>query len=372
MSSSSITRRPNHRARSSIALRATEPRTTSTSVGAVIRAIAPSTRTLSITDIHGSLRRGAEGRRCRGRPPIPRSLQRVTLIDAMRALAVVAAWLLLGGAARADTVDTTIHQIADSSYKVRLAAVLALSKSHDPRAVNALAGVLRSDDESTIRRVAALALGKMIDARTPEDARDRGLDALAEAAAGDADLKVRTTAARAASDLAGLRHRKKEPHPAPDKPGVFVNVDSTTDQSKVAPSDAGERLARVVRKSVERTGYATTWPGGLPTQTELATNHARAFIVASTVKKIEFSKVSRQTQISCKVEIRVAPWSGVDGGEKWEANSAASASGSAKATTGNSDREIAGGVRDCLEAVAEDVTTRHILPFLKRLATAGS
>ena len=126
------------------------------------------------------------------------------------------------------------------------------------------------------------------------------------------------------------------------------------------------------RRNVERTGYATSWPGGLPTQTELTSNHARAFIIASTVKKIEISKVSHQTQISCKLEIRVAPWSGSDGGEKWEANKAASASGSAKATTGNSDREIAGGVRDCLEAVAEDVTTRQVLPFLKRLATAGS
>lgn len=293
----------------------------------------------------------------------------------MRALAVVAAWLLLlGGPARADTVDTNIHQMADSSYKVRLAAVLALSKSHDPRAVIAISDALRRDEEPTIRRVAALALGKMIDVRTADDARDMGLDALAEAAAGDPDVKVRTTAERAQQDLSGLRRKRKQPTTAPatDKPGVFVNIDSTTDQSKVAPSDAGERLGRILKKSVERTGYATSWPGGLPTQTDLASSHSRAFIVASTVKKIEFSKVSRQTQIMCKVEIRVAPWSGTDGGERWEANKAASASGSAKAMTGNSDREIAGGVRDCLEAVAEDVTTRQIMPFLKRLASAGS
>jgi hypothetical protein len=301
----------------------------------------------------------------------------------MRALAVVAAWLLLVGVARADTVDASIRQMTDSSYKVRLAAVLALSKSHDPRAVialaDALAGARLKDDEPTIRRVAALALGKMIDARTADDARELGLDALADAATNDADVKVRATAARAVQDLAGLRHRKKDPHPdghdrpeRPDRPGVFVNIDNTTDQSKVAPSDTSERLSRIVKKTVERTGYATSWPGGLPTQTDLASSHARAFIVASTVKQIEFSKVSRQTQVSCKVEIRIAPWSGVDGGEKWEANKAASASGSAKAVTGNSDREIAGGVRDCLEAVAEDVTARHIVPFLKRLATAGS
>ena len=295
------------------------------------------------------------------------------LVAAMRALAVVAAWLLIAGAARADTLDDNIHQMSDSSYKVRLAAVLALSKSHHPRAVIALADALRKDDEATIRRVAALALGKMIDARTADDARELGLDALAEAAANDADLKVRATASHAQQDLAGLRRRKKEPHPdQPTKPGVFVNIDGTTDQSKVAPSDAGERLARIVKRSVERTGYATSWPGGLPTQTELASSRSRAFIVASTVKKIDISRVSRQTQVSCQLEIRVAPWSGVDGGEKWEANKAASASGSAKAMTGNSDREIAGGVRDCLEAVAEDVTARHILPFLKRLASAGS
>lgn len=310
-----------------------------------------------------------------------RDLSGVLPSVAMRALAVLTAWLLLAGAARADTIDANIHQLKDSSYKVRLAAVLALSKSHEPRAVIALADALASpqlkDDEPTIRRVAALALGKMIDARTADDARELGLEALADAATNDPDVKVRATAARAEQDLAGLRHKRptapdarSEPHV--DKPGVFVNIDSATDQSKVAPSDTGERLARVVRKSIERIGYATSWPGPLPTQTELASSHSRAFIVASTVKKIEVSKVSRLTQILCKVEIRVAPWSGVDGGEKWEANKAASASGSAKATTGNSDREIAGGVRDCLEAVAEDVTTRQILPFLHRIVTAGN
>ena len=300
----------------------------------------------------------------------------------MRALAVVAAWLLLcGRAAGADTIDTSVHQITDSSYKVRLAATLALSKSRDRRAVIALAGALRNDDESTIRRVAALALGKMIDARTSEDAKEIGLDALAQAAATDPDPAVRATAQRIGQELAGLRRRRKDVRPdarpdrpdaRPDRPEVFVNIEGTTDQSRVAPTDAGERLSRVVKRTVERTGYATSWPGGLPTQTELATSPTRAFIVASTVKHIDISRVSRGTQVSCKLEIRIAPWSGTDGGEKWEANKAASASGSAKAMTGNSDRDIATGVRDCLEAVAEDVTARHILPFLKHLANTGS
>ena len=298
------------------------------------------------------------------------------LPDAMRALAVVAAWLLWWGqVARADTLDTNIRQMSDASYKVRLAAALALSTSRDPRAIIALADALTADRDATIRRVAALALGKMIDAHTADDARQLGLDAVDQAAARDADAQVRDTALRVQQDLASLR--RKPPSKSPraergDKPEVFVNVDGTTDQSKLAPSDAGERLTRIVRRGVERTGYATRWPGGLPTQTELTSNHARAFIVASTVKKIEISRASHQTEISCKVEIRVAPWSGTDGGETWEANKAASASGSAKAMAGTSDREIASGMHDCLDAVAEDITARQLLPFLKRLASAGS
>ncbi len=153
---------------------------------------------------------------------------------------------------------------------------------------------------------------------------------------------------------------------------MFVNIDATLDQSKKAPSDAPDRVTKIVKASVERIGYATSWPGGLPTLAELTTAKSRAFIVASTVKRIEISRSGHQTQIACTVAIRVAPWSGRDGGEKWEANKVASASGSAKAMTGNSDHEVAGGVRDCLEAVSEDVTARQVLPFLKRIAQAGS
>ncbi len=66
--------------------------------------------------------------------------------------------------------------------------------------------------------------------------------------------------------------------------------------------------------------------------------------------------------------VRVAPWMGKDGGESWEANRAASASGSAKAITGSRDRDVQRGIRDCVEAVAEDVTSRQVLPFLKQVA----
>jgi len=290
-----------------------------------------------------------------------------------RALAVLTACLLLSaGSARADQIDQNVKELATGRpSKVRLAATLSLSKSKDPRAVLAVSGALEKDDDPTIRRVAALALEKMIDQSTASDALSLALDALERTSRSDSDAKVKSTAAATLRALAGLRKSKTSGSSSSGgKPSVFVNIDQAIDQSKKAPKDAPDRVSKIVKKSIEsKTGYATTWPGGLPTSRDLSSNKSQAYIVASTVKKIEVTKGPRQATIACTVAIRVAPWGGKDGGEKWEANRAASASGSAKAMTGNSDRDISSGMRDCLEAVAEDVANRQVVPFIKRLAT---
>jgi hypothetical protein len=281
-----------------------------------------------------------------------------------RALAVLTACLLLSRTAGADTIDQSVKELQSTSQKVRLAATLALSKSKDARAVLAVSGALTRDADPTIRRVSALALEKMVDAATADDARELAFAALEKAVRSDSDVKVKSTAESTLKSLAGLRHSAKG-----NKPSVFINIDNATDQSKKAPKDAPDRVVKIVKKSIEKTGYATTWPGGLPTNKELAQNKSQAYIVAANVKKIDVTKGVRQTTIACTVAIRVAPWSGKDGGEKWEASKAASASGSAKAmTSSNSDSAVLSGMRDCLEAVAEDVTNRQVVPFLKRVA----
>lgn len=297
---------------------------------------------------------------------------RVNLKRMSRALAVFAACLLLSsGLAHADQIDQNVKALRAKSSKVRLAATLSLSKSKDARAVLAVSGALNDDSDPTIRRVAALALEKMLDQKTAEDAKALAFDALEKAARTDGNAKVKSTAAAALKAVAALRKSKSSVASVGAKPAVFVNIDPATDQSKKAPKDAPDRVAKIVRKSIEsKTGYSTTWPGGaLPTSKELTSSRSQAYIVASTVKKIEVTKGARQATIACTVAIRVAPWGGKDGGEKWEANKAASASGSAKAMTGNSERAINSGMRDCLEAVTEDVATRQVVPFIKRLAT---
>jgi hypothetical protein len=273
--------------------------------------------------------------------------------------------------ASADVVDQTVRDLGGGSAKVRLASALALAKSKDPRAVIALADALGKDDDPAVRRVCALALEKMIDAHTPGDALALAFDALDRAAARDEDARVRQSSAQVASALA--TYRKSATHPGKsDKPDVFVKIDPVTDASSRTPSDASERLRIVLQKRVHAKGYATAWPGGAPSSADLASARTRAFVVASTVKRVDIARVGHQTRIACTLQIRIAPWSGSDGGEKWEANKSANASGSATAMTGTSQRAIEGGVRDCLEAVAEDLTTRQLLPFLQQLLVASN
>jgi hypothetical protein len=290
----------------------------------------------------------------------------------LRVVVVLALLVVCARMAAADRIDQNVRQLRNaSSAKVRLAAALALSKSRDARAVIAVADALEHDDDATIRRVSAFALEKMVGPRTAADATALALDSLDRAAAGDDDDNVRRTAAKTASALSPYRRgAPAKSIDRGDKPEVFVLIDPTIDPTRRASPDAAERLRAIVQKNVAATGYATAWPGGVPTQADLANAGSHAFVVATTVKKIDLARVGRQTQVTCTVSIRVAPWSGSDGGEKWEAAKAANAQGSAKAITGSSDRDVASGVRDCLEAVTEDLIARQIVPFLKRLVVA--
>jgi hypothetical protein len=297
----------------------------------------------------------------------------------MRASAVVVACLLGAWCARAsaDAIATNVRDLAPSTkaaFKVRLAATLALGKSKDGRAVIAVSDALEHDDDATIRRVAALALIKMIDESTEADALSIAMASLNSAAATDPDPKVREASTRTAATVKGYVQVKKTPKSSGSsgssagKPAVFVNIETVTDQSKKLSTASAARLQSIVQKDVAATGYSTSWPGGLPTQAQLG--NARAYIVASTVKTLDIASAGHTTNIGCTVAIRVSPWGGKDGGERWEANKSASASGSAKVTTGSGPKDIEGGVHDCIEAVGEDITNRQVVPFLKKLVTS--
>jgi hypothetical protein len=275
---------------------------------------------------------------------------------------VVLALVAVAAPARADEIDDQVALLAGGGgYKIRLGAALSLSKSRDPRAVTALAVALERDSESTIRRVAALSLGQL-GADLAKKSRERAQLALEKAARADKDARVRDTATEALAKLSGAA-----PATA-DGPSVFVNVGGATDLTRKAPADAARRLEGAVRSTVKRTGYAVEWPGGLPTMNELAQKNTQGFFVAATVAVLDIDKTAARAEVACTVSIRVAPWQGKDGKEKWEASRAASAKGSGKAITGGSDAAVAGGIRDCILTVGEELTARQVVPFIKRLA----
>ncbi len=286
----------------------------------------------------------------------------------MRRGAVLVALVVLcalGAVAIADELDPQIDQLAHAeSYKVRLAAAINLSKSRDAKAVYALSTALIKDDEPTIRRVCALALAKIVDEATPKDVREAAMAALGHAAKADRDAKVREASAKALSSLEAV-----ESEPSGTGPAVFVDIGSATDATHKGPADLEKRLAGLVKSVFKHSPYAIEWPGGgVPTHAELERDGTKAFYVAATVTALDLSRRGNQVEIACKVTIRIAPWDGSDGNERWQAEKVANAKGEGKADTGSSDASIAAGERDCVFAVAEQVATAKVIPFIKNAA----
>ena len=111
-----------------------------------------------------------------------------------------------------DIINTHLRQmLSDESEQVRLVAVQALSTSRDRSVVTALVIALTRDVEPTIRREAALGLGKLLDERTPDDLRQLGLHALTTAAANDPDMDVCVAASSALHSLARFAHEQARP-----------------------------------------------------------------------------------------------------------------------------------------------------------------
>jgi hypothetical protein len=308
------------------------------------------------------------------------------------------------GVARADAVDDESRELlAAPHYKRRLAAALTLSKVHDGRAVRALAVALEQDDDAKLRQVAALALAKAISEQTPGGDREIAFAALQRVTVADRDARVRELAARTLTKLSALRAPARPPAgrvatgstggagvPASASaagagggaagrvaggaaPNVFIYVAAATDASAKATTDSLDRLTVLVRGVVVRRApeLSTQWPGPLPTAKALGSSGTRAFSVMANIAAVDVVQRGGTLEITCKVQVRVQPWNGVDGAEKWIAHKAASASGEGRATTPATARAMAGGIRECVMAVAEEVTVKQVVPFLRKVVASS-
>lgn len=264
--------------------------------------------------------------------------------------------LLAPPAARADAVDDQVTSVGRGrTPKVRIAALVALTASADARAMAAMCTALGKDSDAGVRLIAARSIGKALATTKVAKLRSDGIAALKAASTGDRDSKVRAAATTALTAAAG--------------PAVLIHVEPATDQTKRAAAALSSTTASV-RGAIGKPGYVTSWPGGPPTQAQLAARGAKAFVVASSVTAVAVTRRGAGNQIACTVQVRVAPWSGRDvaGSERWVADKAAAATGSATVVASTSPRATEIAIGDCVAAVAEELTGKKIVPFLRKIA----
>ncbi|MDB4961177.1 MAG: hypothetical protein JWP01_1176 [Myxococcales bacterium] len=165
--------------------------------------------------------------------------------------------------------------------------------------------------------------------------------------------------------------------PLPGQPLLMIG--RTADPNRVAPRGATDRVRSIAERTLERAGFPTeplptSDEGSQPARAEAAAAPAatgqllRAFVVSSTVQQLDITRQGPQTTIACSVTLMIAPWSAEDQRERWEPETTAAATGSARATVSGSRAQLEIGVSDCLEGAVEAAATREVIPFLRRVA----
>lgn len=292
--------------------------------------------------------------------------------------------LLAPGAAGADKIDRHVAQLERGpGYKERLSAAIQLAKSSDRRAIAALGHVLENDRSRTIRRLAALSLGKMIQATTPRGLRADVERVLSRAAEGDEDRKVRRNARQSLQRLsevparapAGDDVRPRRIHdPGPSgKGGVFLHVGTPRDASRRSPRGVAPALHDAVRGALRKHApdYRLDWPSQEPpTADQLQRSRMRAYRVQAAIMGYRIRTRGSRAEIECTVAVQINPWQGRDTAERWSEQEAAAATGRGRVSGPNRSADIAAAKRDCVVTVAERVTGEQVVPFLRRLEAA--
>jgi hypothetical protein len=272
-------------------------------------------------------------------------------------LGVALALALAAPPAHAESTDEYIASLGKGGTpKVRIAALLALTTSTDARAMAAMCKALGKDADAGVRLVAARSIGKALASTSSTSQRAGGIAALKTASTADKDAKVRAAATELLA--AGVGAGRADPCRRRDR------------RHQAGGRRAGAHHLQRARRDRPPRFTPTQWPGGAPTKAQLTARGAKAFIVASSVTAVTVTRKGAGNQIGCTVQVRVAPWSGKDvgGGERWVADKAAAATGSATIVAATAPRATELAIRDCVAAVAEELTGSKIVPFLKKVA----
>jgi hypothetical protein len=277
----------------------------------------------------------------------PRRTRRLAVSRVIVVALACALGVAVPASARADNVTDLIKQLKKGSdEKIRLSAVLGLSKLSDQRGVQPLIDALKDSDRN-VRAAAAIGLGQVVDPTTKPAMQKAAIAALKAAAKADKSDIVRSRARDAAKAIAALAASAGTTGGAGLPPGsVYIDL------GPMAASDA--KLKQAMRATAQATfgksakSWATAWPGGkTPTAAQLT--GINAFHVDGTVVDV---KVSGDV-VSCKISMLIATYP--------DKSMFGFLKGGASVQGGTTDRDKA----DCVSAVVEDMVMKKIVPTIQ-------
>jgi HEAT repeats len=273
----------------------------------------------------------------------------------------VGVWLaamLRAAPAAADSVDTVIEQLSNSSEKVRLSAVLSLAKSRDPRAIEALLRTLAGDSDRNVRSASAVGLAKLVTDKTPVEVRRGVLAALTTASSDDGSSLVRKQAENAKAVISALDAVTAVVGK------VYVEIGPMASK---AGSALDAKLKDLMKKTAQKTltkvapDMMTAWPGGKsPTKGQLSQKGVSGFYLDGTLTEIKVKEKGAATLVSCKISLLIATYP--------EKSIFAFLQGSASVSASSSAQDIELAHQDCVAAVIEDMVTKKAVAALQAKA----
>lgn len=282
------------------------------------------------------------------------------------ALLTVLIALTRGSPARADNVADLIKQLeSGSSDKVRLSAALALTKLDDPRAILPLAKALGNDSDEKVRATAALGLGSLVNDTTKASVKNLAVSALKQAVAQNSSQLVKAEADKALKAIGVTGATAPPTPPSGGGSAVYVNIGPMSSKTGDATNDPKLKalMSKIATKTMQKvaSNMAITWPGGVPTQAQLAAKSTMGFYVDGTVNELKVKESGSSTTISCKISMLLASFPDksifglLNGGASVQASSSAS--------------DIALAREDCVSAVVEDLIAKKIVPTITTKVT---
>jgi hypothetical protein len=273
------------------------------------------------------------------------------------AIVFLFALLISSRVAHADSVDTLVKQLTDSSQKVRLAAALNLAKAGDERAIYPLASAVVNDSDKDVRAAAAVGLAKLIPNFPKNNRKGIALANLKKAASGDASSFVKTQAQKALDTING---GGDAPPTTGAKGGIYVNIGPMS--AKTTATNNAKLRALMVKTAEKTMGkvaptMSLSWSGGTPKKGDLQAKGVAGFYVDGTLNTLDIKTSGGGATISCKVSMLLAdfPDKSVFGFLNGGASVTASSS--------QSDQDLA--AEDCVTAVIENLIANKIVPTIK-------